>query len=166
MYLMDGSTRIMISDALNESDRLSSCSRTARRIMPLGGPFSVYLFQISTGEQLNGMDDAPALYNVGGIQLSAAAFARLQQEISLEEQDVRVPKLWENEHVVLYSGLAPLPGGSFHKVVVREGRVPVMDVRDLSMLGWTNSFYYEVCTNPAVYEYLEQRSAAAAGSAS
>jgi hypothetical protein len=163
MYLMDGDTRIMISDALNESDRLSSCSRIARRILPLGGPFSVYLFQMSGGEAFNGIDDGPALYNVGGIQLSAAAFARLQQEISLQEQEARLPRLWDNEHARLYTGLAPLPGGSFHRLVVREGRIPAINVRDLSLADWTNLFYYEVCTNAAVYDCVQPKSSAAAG---
>jgi class 3 adenylate cyclase len=162
MYLMDGDTRIMISDALNESDRLSSCSRIARRILPLGGPFGVYLFQLAAGQELNGLDDAPAHYNVGGIQLSAAAFARLQQEISLQEQDVPLPRLWENEPARLYRGLAPLSGGSFHPVVVREGRIPAIDARDLSFAGWTNLFYYEVCTNPALCEAQPPKSTGAA----
>jgi hypothetical protein len=164
-YLMDGGTRIMISDALNESDRLSSCSRIARRLMPLGGPFSVYLFHVAAADELDGLDDAPVLYNVGGIQLSACALARLQQEISLREQELRLPKLWANEQVRLYSGLASLPGGSFHTLIVREGRVPAMNIRDLTLIGWTNSSYYEVCTNAAVYQYVDEKggSAAAAG---
>ena len=33
MYLMDGEQRIIISDALNESDRLSSCSKRVRKSM-------------------------------------------------------------------------------------------------------------------------------------
>ena len=161
-YLMDGGTRIMISDALNESDRLSSCSRIARRLMPLGGPFNVYLFHVATADELEGVDDAPVLYNVGGIQLSPSAFARLQQEISLREEEVRLPKLWENEAIRLYSGSASLPGGSFHSVVIREGRVPAMSIRDLTLIGWTNASYYEVCTNTAVYQYLDEKGASAA----
>src|SRR5882762_9807048 len=46
LYLMDGEKRIMISEALNESDRLSSCNKRARKAMePLGSPFHVYVFQ-------------------------------------------------------------------------------------------------------------------------
>src|SRR5206468_11545603 len=33
MYLMDGEQQIMISDALNESDRLSSCNRRVRKVI-------------------------------------------------------------------------------------------------------------------------------------
>src|SRR5436853_4424303 len=43
MYLMDGSSRIMISKALNESDRLSSCTKGARKYMEgKQTPFNVF----------------------------------------------------------------------------------------------------------------------------
>src|SRR2546423_253457 len=46
MYLMDGEDRIMISDALNESDRLSSCNKRVRAsVEQMGSPFNVYAFQ-------------------------------------------------------------------------------------------------------------------------
>src|SRR5579863_3267213 len=46
LYLMDGERQIMISEALNESDRLSSCNKRARKIMESqAGPFHVYVFQ-------------------------------------------------------------------------------------------------------------------------
>ena len=36
----------MISEALNESDRLSSCNKRVRKLMdPQAGPFHVYVFQ-------------------------------------------------------------------------------------------------------------------------
>src|SRR5581483_7104941 len=47
MYLMDGEQKIMISDALNESDRLSSCNKRVRKSMEqLKSPFNVYVFQV------------------------------------------------------------------------------------------------------------------------
>jgi hypothetical protein len=46
LYLMDGEHQIMISEALNESDRLSSCNKQARKVMESqAGPFHVYVFQ-------------------------------------------------------------------------------------------------------------------------
>src|ERR1700736_5979321 len=46
LYLMDGEHQIMISEALNESDRLSSCNKAARKVMESqAGPFHVYVFQ-------------------------------------------------------------------------------------------------------------------------
>src|ERR1700726_1349396 len=48
LYLMDGEHQIMISEALNESDRLSSCNKRARKVMDaIAGPFHVYVFQSS-----------------------------------------------------------------------------------------------------------------------
>ncbi len=50
MYLLDGEDRIMISDALNESDRLASCSKRIRKNMKrVDGSFNVYALQ--TGER-------------------------------------------------------------------------------------------------------------------
>src|SRR6185503_12257745 len=46
MYLMDGSSQIMISKALNESDRLSACNRiTRKRCEGADSLFNVYSFQ-------------------------------------------------------------------------------------------------------------------------
>ena len=163
MYLMDGGARIMISEALNESDRLSSCSKQARRLLPLGGPFNVYRFQLQRESGSNEFEDAPIVYNVSGIQLNAAAFAKLQQEISLQLQPIALPKIWENEQMRLYSGLVPLEGGLFHTVAVREARVARVNARDFSLAGWSDDLYYEVCTNSAVYQILERSQAAKAG---
>jgi class 3 adenylate cyclase len=166
MYLMDGSARIMISEALNESDRLSACSKEARRLLPLGGPFNVYRFQLQREANTNEFENAPLVYNVSGIQLNAAAFHKLQQEISLQAQDVAMPTIWESEQMRLHRGLVPLEGGLFHTVVVREARVARLNARDFSPVGWSDDLYYEVCTNAGVYRFVEQTQAAKAGSAS
>jgi hypothetical protein len=166
MYLMDGNARIMISEALNESDRLSACSKQARRLLPLGGPFNVYRFQLQREGGNNEFEDAPLVYNVSGIQLNAAAFHKLQQEISLQAQDVAMPTIWESEQMRLHSGLVPLEGGLFHTVVVREARAARLRARDFSPVGWSDDLYYEVCTNAGVYRFLEQSQAAKAGAGS
>src|SRR5208282_2255420 len=47
LYLMDGEHRIMISDAINDSDRLSSCNKRVRKkLAPDAGVFQVYSVQI------------------------------------------------------------------------------------------------------------------------
>ena len=50
MYLMDGEQRIMISDALNESDRLSSCSKRVRKTMKSDGD-SLQRLRVPDGER-------------------------------------------------------------------------------------------------------------------
>ena len=158
MYLMDGTHRIMISKALNESDRLSGCSKGARKY--LGGTgdnlFNVYSFQTVDDADTAGMpDEFLVRYNIGGIHINALAFAKLQKEISLKMHELELPMIWEKEPVKLYSGLVPLGQGIFHKIVVREGLIAHVDARDFSLKHWTEKKYYEVCVNEIVYEYLD-----------
>jgi len=81
----------MISDAINESDRLSSCNKRVRkRLAPDAGVFQVYSVLIGSGGNGDdragvdaGTEEMRLNYNVGGICLSEPAFRKLQQEIAL-----------------------------------------------------------------------------------
>jgi len=159
MYLLDGEQRIMISDALNESDRLSSCNKRMRKpVEGLSSPFNVYSFQtISDGDAAESPDDFIMKYNLNGIRMSEAAFRRLQQEISLEPCKLQLPRLWGSEDFTLLYGLVPLGNGIFHQIIVRESRMPQIDPRDFSLQHWTERSYYEVCSNPAIYDALESK---------
>jgi len=85
LYLMDGEHQIMISEALNESDRLSSCNKRARKVMePQAGPFHVYAFQAADVDADGNPEDVILSFNLGGIRMNQAAFSKLQQEITLE----------------------------------------------------------------------------------
>ena len=92
LYLMDGEHQIMISEALNESDRLSACNKRARKVMESqAGPFHVYVFQAAeAGEPVN-PEDSVISYNLGGIRMNEAAFRKLEQEISLVPLAVKLP---------------------------------------------------------------------------
>jgi class 3 adenylate cyclase len=155
MYLLDGEHRIMISDALNESDRLSSCDKRVRKAM-VGTvvPFNIYEF--STDQ--NG--DEPMRYNVGGIRISEAACRRLREEISLEKYPLESPRLWGSEDAVFYTGLVPVGSDIFRRIVLRESRVPVIDPTQFSLTRWTDTPIYEICSNPAVYAAIEKKSGA------
>lgn len=152
LYLVDGNARIMISQALNDSDRLSSCSRLTRKLLTAPGIFNVYAFQTDEGGEGEAMQ---LRYNIGGIHLGHSAFEKLQQEISLEPRRLELPMLWEHELVTLYAGLVPLNSGTFHKIIVREGIVPRVDARTLELKSWSDQHYYEVCTSAMVYEFFE-----------
>jgi hypothetical protein len=167
MYLMDGSSRIMISKALNESDRLSSCTKGARKFLAgADSLFNVYSFQSVDDADTGGMpEEFLVRYNIGGVNINQPAFEKLKKEISLQVHEIKLPMLYGDEAVRLYSGLVPLPSGSFHRIIVREGRIPHIDARDFSLKRWTDRPYFEVCTNPAVYEYIESGLATTAGSA-
>jgi hypothetical protein len=177
LYLMDGEHRIMISDAINESDRLSSCSKQVRKkIAPDAGVFQVYSVQIGGGGNNNNNDNASAEagaeemrlnYNVGGICLSEAAFRKLQREISLSPSAASLdgPGFtgpWVDEQHEFFVGTVPITNGVFRKIAIRKNRIAQVDVRDLSILRWTDRWYYEVCANPAVYAALSGEESASA----
>jgi len=157
MYLMDGNKKIMISKALNESDRLSSCSKGMRRLLEDRELlFNVFSFKTVEDEDTGGNPDEFLLrYNIGGIHLNEAAFQKLRSEISLQAFDLQVPMIWKKSAVRVYAGMVPLSQGSFHHIVIREGRVAHVDARDFSLKGITDRCYYEVCTHPRVYQAIE-----------
>jgi class 3 adenylate cyclase len=162
MYLLDGEQRIMISDALNESDRLASCNKRMRKnINRIETAFNVYVFQTAAdADASENPDDCILNYNVGGIRMNEGAFRRLEREISLEASKMEVPQLWGSEGFRLQSGLVPVGNDIFRKIVVRSSRVAQIEARDFSLKQWTERWYYEVCTNPAVYAPVEAKAAA------
>jgi hypothetical protein len=155
MYLMDGTHRIMISKALNESDRLSGCSKGARKFVTRETPFNVFSFQTVDDGDTGGMpDEFLVRYNIGGIHINAVAFEKLKKEISLREFVAEVPMIWGPEKVKLYTGVVPVEKGIFHKIIVREGTIARVDGTTFAHEGWTEKKYYEVVVNELVYEKL------------
>jgi hypothetical protein len=129
MYLMDGDHRIMISKALNESDRLASCNKGARKVFAQPDSlFNVVSVQTVEDADTGGNPDEFLMrYNVGGIHISAEAFDKMRSEISLELFEVDLPTFWGREKVRLYSGIVPVAPDVFHRIVVRESKTPRVD---------------------------------------
>jgi hypothetical protein len=157
MYLMDGNKQIMISKALNESDRLSSCSKGVRGLLEDRELlFNVFSFKTVEDRDTGGNPDEFLLrYNIGGIHLNEAAFLKLRGEISLQAFDVQAPMIWNKSAVRVFAGMVPVGQGSFHQIVVREGRIAHVDARDFSLKQITDRHYYEVCTHPKIYQAIE-----------
>jgi class 3 adenylate cyclase len=152
MYLLDGDHRIMISDALNESDRLSSCDKRIRKAMQgITVPFNVYEFRASEGSEAELMR-----YNVGGIRISEAAFNRLREEISLEPCKLDFPRLWGSEDIRYWSALVPVGADIFRRLLVRVSQAPIVNPGEFALVRWTETSIHEICTNPAVYAALEK----------
>ncbi|PYX26482.1 MAG: hypothetical protein DMG80_21420 [Acidobacteria bacterium] len=164
LYLMDGDHRIMISDAINESDRLSSSNKRVRKkLAPDAGLFRVYRLQISTDSDPDSASEEITInYNVGGICLSEPAFRKLQQEISLSPWKANFKGNWIDDQREFFVGTVPLANGAFRKIAIRKSRIAQVDVRDFSVLHWTDLFYFEVCADPAVYASLPGDRASAA----
>jgi len=168
LYLMDGEHRIMISDAINESDRLSSCNKRVRKKLAQdAGLFRVYTLQIggdsNTDSESATLDDIAINYNVGGIRLSEPAFRKLQQEISLSPWKTNFKGKWIDEQREFVVGTVPLANGAFRKIAIRKSRIAQVDLRDFSLQHWTDRFYFEVCADPAVYAALPGENSTTSG---
>jgi hypothetical protein len=169
LYLMDGEHQIMISEALNESDRLSSCNKRARKVMePLAGPFHVYAFQAEELDENGNPEDVILSFNLGGIRMNEMAFGKLEKEITLEPLKVKLPASIASSdkgEYKLFSATVPVDRDIFRMIVVRESRIPRIDPADFTVTGWTDRKYYEICTDPAIYAALEKRRGTAAAKA-
>ncbi len=152
MYLLDGEHRIMISDALNESDRLSSCDKRMRKILHgTDVPFNAYEFRRDESSVTE-----PMRYNVGGIRMSEAAFLRLREEISLTPVQVAFPQLWGTEENSYHTGLVPVAADVFRRIIVRTAPIPMVEAGNFNLAKWTDSRLYELCTNAALYKAVEK----------
>ena len=85
-YWVDSDSRIMISKALNLSDRLSSCSKAARRLLgDKAGIFRVMVFQPGVTGEEEEADEFLIRFNLNGIELNQEGFAKLSEELALQQ---------------------------------------------------------------------------------
>jgi hypothetical protein len=156
MYLMDGERPIMISKALNESDRLSSCSKVAKQLLTQKSRFfNVFVMQLlPEAGSAEFAEEFLMHYNVQGIEINEMAFEKLCQELSMKRVELKMPLLSEPEPVEFFCGSSPLGSSNFQKLVIRRGRVPRLNPKDLRIVEYTDRYYYEVCSAKPVYEYV------------
>jgi hypothetical protein len=154
---MDGDSRIMISRALNLSDRLSSCSKMARRLFATNaGPFNVYLLQtLMEDAAADEGDELLIRYNHNGIELNEEGFTKLCSEIAMASMGGNFPLPWGKERVQLYFGEVPL-GESIEPIVIRKGFVrQLLPGAKIGAQGTRP--YYEVCTDPKLLELARKK---------
>ena len=151
-YWVDGESRIMISKALNLSDRLSGCAKLAKRM--LAGQkthFSVFQFLTALeGASAEELDEFLVRFNMNGIELNDEGFQKLSEEISLEKFATKLDMPWGKHEITLYYGEVPM-GESVELLVVREGLA--RELQPDGKIGKASEHhYYEVCTSPAIYD--------------
>jgi hypothetical protein len=153
-YWTDGDSRIMISKALNLSDRLSGCAKLAKRM--LAGQkthFSVFQFlNTMEGASAEELDEFLVRFNHNGIELNEEGFQKLSEEISLESIETKLDMPWAKQNVTLYYGEVPL-GESVELLVLRKAFARQL-LPDGKIGGPTTHPYYEVCTSPALYDLV------------
>jgi hypothetical protein len=160
-YWVDADSRIMISRALNQSDRLSSCSKVARRL--LSGHtslFNLFLFQtVLEGASEEEAGEFLIRFNLNGVELNEEGFQKLTEEIALSAAEFECSMPWGRERNTLYVGEAPI-GGGLEPIVVRKGFVRQL-LPDGRIGAACSHPYYEVCTAPRVFELLEAHASVA-----
>jgi hypothetical protein len=159
---MDGESKIMISRALNLSDRLSSCTKITKRLfLNNPSPFNVFLLQPLMEDAAE--DEGEELlvrFNMNGIELNEEGFQKLSAEIAMSPMGGNFPMPWGKERVQLYFGEVPL-GESLEPIVVRKGFVhQLLPGAKIGAQGTRP--YYEVCTDAKLLDLARKKFASGA----
>jgi class 3 adenylate cyclase len=154
-YWVDSDSRIMISRALNLSDRLSSCSKVARRMLgDRSSLFRLFVFQPGMeGAQEDEVDEFLIRFNLNGVELNEEGFAKLSEEIALQSVEVECEMPWGHEVATFFLGQAPI-GDAVEPILLRRGYVRQL-LSDGRIGPEGQRAYYEVCTDPRVLELVE-----------
>ena len=154
-YWVDSDSRIMISRALNLSDRLSSCSKLARRMLgDHSSLFRLFVFQPGMeGAQEEEADEFLIRFNLNGVELNDEGFAKLSEEIALQSVEVGCEMPWGQELTTFFLGQAPI-GDAVEPILLRRGYVRQL-LSDGRIGPAGQRAYYEVCTDPRVLELVE-----------
>ena len=154
-YWVDSDSRIMISKALNLSDRLSSCSKVARRMLSGSSSlFRLFVFQPGVeGAQEDEADEFLIRFNLNGVELNDEGFAKLTEEIALQSVELECEMPWGKEKTTFFLGQAPI-GDAVEPILLRRGFVRQL-LSDGRIGPEGQRAYYEVCTDPRVLELVE-----------
>ena len=154
-YWVDSDSRIMISRALNLSDRLSSCSKVARRMLGNHSSlFRLFVFQPGLeGAQEDEVDEFLIRFNLNGVELNEEGFAKLCEEIALQSVEVECEMPWGREVATFFLGNVPI-GDAVEPILLRRGYVRQL-LSDGRIGPEGQRAYYEVCTDPRVLELVD-----------
>lgn len=137
-WLYDDDHPIMISPAIGRADRLSSCAAFLREQPHYAAGHRVQVFQATASSPAYDKKGAARFrYNVDGIELEPAAFARLQRELPLERHPAGCGTVEE----WLHTGRYPDARGVLRDLAVREGRVWTFDRRKGPMVQTQEAFF-------------------------
>lgn len=155
-FLFDGNNRIMISQAINQADRMSSCDKMLRKIFKSQNDvFNLFVFEHETDEVGDPvLDDSTYRYNVNGIELNEDGFNKLCREINLQTY---IYPSEDDENVQLYTGKVPLTNGNYQRIAIREAAIHKVNPNALDAVGKMSKKYYEVCTHQDIYNLTDKQ---------
>jgi len=141
--LFDEEKPIMISPAIGNADRLSSCAWPLREIFKDGG-FNVEVLAIGDQEEEQGSKGQKFMrYNVNGILLDDPAFEKLRSEITLQ----RVNGESERQSQTMYVGRFPDIKGKERELVIRQGQAGLWRHGQAVQGETAGTVFYEVLPN-------------------
>jgi hypothetical protein len=155
-FLFDGDSRIMISPAINQADRLSSCDKLLRKIFKSQNDvFNLFVFENESEEITEtGAEDSTYRYNVNGIELNEDGFNKLTREINLQ---IFIYPSENDDGVKFYMGKVPMANGNYQRIVIREAVIHKVKPDVLNVTGKISKKYYEVCTHPKIYNSIDSQ---------
>lgn len=151
-YLYDGEQPIMISSAIGQADRMSSCSWKLRAAIK-NNPFNVEVLRIAADDQSKGEKGQQHIrYNVNGILLENGAFEKLRNEIELTSLTARI----DDREVLCHYGEYPDTQGKIRNLVIREARVGLWR-NDAIEQHDSDEKFYEVVTNSRIVSGIQDK---------
>ncbi|MCB1801090.1 MAG: hypothetical protein KDI82_05330 [Gammaproteobacteria bacterium] len=152
-YLYDHGRKVAISPALDQALQLSSCHSLLRKACPIpDGQGVCVAVPVHGDKEASG---EMVRYNVNGIELDAAGFAQLQEELTLKRVNARDRQSSESE--ILFIGHCADVRGEDHLLVVRERRVRLWMGRQLLENHDDGRRYYEVLSDPRLLARIGER---------
>jgi hypothetical protein len=155
-FLFDGDSKIMISPAISQADRMSSCDKMLRKIFKSQNDiFNVFVFENETEDMADASpEESTYRYNVNGIELNEEGFHKISEEIKL--QTFTFPSD-NDENVKLHTGKVPLANGSYQRIAIREAIIHKVQTSALDVSGKISKKYYEVCSHREIYDFIEKQ---------
>ena len=154
-YLYDEQRKIMISPAINEADRLSSCSSELRHDTRWRKNLRhrVEVFSDDGGVAIKGA--RKLRFNLNGIELAPPAFKKLKSEMVLHKLKVHTRSgEGDNYHVGRFVDRR----GSAHWLVIREATVKTWKKdKNTQCIEHVEDFFYEVVTDPELVGKVKTR---------
>lgn len=161
-YLYDEDKSIMISGAIGDADRMSGCSWILREAIQKS-LFNIDVLRIADGESGKGEKGQHYIrYNVNGILLDDAGFAKLKDEISLKSVRMKL----NGKQYLFHVGQYPDTNGRKKDLIIREGQVGIWKDSQIHEDPDTEEVYYEIVVNrkviPLVLESVNGKQTATA----
>ncbi len=143
LFLFDEDKPIMISNAIGDADRMSSCSWRLREEFR-EYPFNVEVLDMQATDSNRGEKGQSQIrYNLNGILMSNESFSKLKSEIQLRKLTVNIA----GADRTMYVGRFPDTRGKERDLVIREGVVGLWDGTHARPGDPDGEKFYEVLPN-------------------